>query len=154
MNVHMLCDRCASVRLLTLNCLLVSPSFFLKHTIPRMFIIESQRQYPLAAFNMPARRFSPWQKALDSAFFNICVTIWLFVLISCTSEGVALFGSNVSLLILMFEVSFKFSHVPRLLCFLLSILGVNSVEMLSLLLVCILVFPVDSLFSNFPVCLL
>ena len=46
-----------------------------------------------------------------------------------------------------------FSHVPRVLGFLLSILfvlefpclEVNSVDMLSLLLVCILVFPVDSL---------
>ena len=89
-----------------------------------LFIIESQRQFPLAAFNLPARRFSPWQKALDSACLSRFVTILLFVLISCTSVGVALFGSNVNfvLFVLKFSGSFRFTHLPRMVCYLLSVL--------------------------------
>ena len=89
-----------------------------------LFIIESRRQFPLAAFNLPARRFIPWRKALDSARLSRFVAILLFVLISCTSFGVTLFGSKVSfvLFLLKFSGSFMSSHVPRVVCILLSIL--------------------------------
>ena len=57
--------------------------------------IESHKQFPFAVFNLPVRRFSPWQNAFDSACLSKFDTILLFVLILCTSMGVALLGSSV-----------------------------------------------------------
>ena len=51
---------CASVRLLTLSCFPVSLILLLKHNLPSiLFIIESHKKLPLAAFNLPARRCNP-----------------------------------------------------------------------------------------------
>ena len=57
---------CAAVRLLTLSCFPFSRVLLLKHNQPSiLFIIESHKQFPLAAFNLPARRFSPWRNAFE-----------------------------------------------------------------------------------------
>ena len=114
----------------------------------------------MAAINSPAWRFSPWRKALDSARLSRFVSILLFVLISCTSVGVALFGSKVNFVIfvLKFRGSFMFNHVLRLVCFLLSVLfsgdlpgvGAIGVDLFSLLLVYVCMVPFGILFSVFP----
>ena len=85
---------CIFVILLILSCLLLSFSFVLQHALPLMFSnIASNRQFPCAAFNIPAFTPQPCRYALDIARCRSIVVILIAVFMSMTSCGINLFYS-------------------------------------------------------------